>query len=173
MAPQRRIDRVLDPAYRAEVDSCSLDELRQRHAELLEIETEVSYVRRLAQGRLDILRAEIDRRAAGRPVSDLIADLPAILADDGPSAGVAASNLPRLLAPSMSIEWNRGLEPLVSDATLANLPTLSDGELREAIGRLEELEREVSATRRQLHGILDAVKGALGEQFRVDPAESR
>src|SRR5919106_966105 len=83
---QRRIDRVLEPAYVAELASCSFDDVRSRHSECLEIETEVSYVRRLAQPRLDIMRAELDRRAAGGSVGDLIAALPRILADEGPRA---------------------------------------------------------------------------------------
>ena len=38
----------------------------------------------------------------------------------------------------------RGLERLISDATLANLPTLSDDELQTTLEQLRELEHEVS-----------------------------
>ena len=62
---RRRIDEVLDPAFLTKVSDWSLDELRRRHAEFLEIETEVSYVRRMTQARIDILEAELDRRASG------------------------------------------------------------------------------------------------------------
>ena len=40
--------------------------------ECAEIETELSYVRRLAQARIDIIQAEVDRRAAGGSLGDLI-----------------------------------------------------------------------------------------------------
>ena len=50
----------------------------------MELETEVSYVRRLTQARIDILEAEIERRATGGSLEDLIARLPQILADHGP-----------------------------------------------------------------------------------------
>ena len=60
---RRRIDKVLDPECLADLPDWPLDELRRRQAECLEIETEVSYVRRMTQARIDILEAEIDRRA--------------------------------------------------------------------------------------------------------------
>src|SRR5207244_11375124 len=53
-------------------------------AECTELETEVSFVRRLAQGRIDILDAERDRRASGGSLEDLIGSLSKILADEGP-----------------------------------------------------------------------------------------
>ena len=58
---RRRIDKVLDPEFLVDLSEWPLDELRSRHAECLEIETEVSYVRRMTQARIDILEAEIDR----------------------------------------------------------------------------------------------------------------
>ena len=81
---ERRIDRILDPAYVADLDARSVDDLRAMRREASEVETEVSYVRRLAQGRIEIVRAEVDRRREGGSLSDLIARLPEILADQGP-----------------------------------------------------------------------------------------
>ena len=54
---QRRIDRVLDPRFVAGVGRLDLAELRSRREE-----ADVSFLRRLLQGRLDILRAELVRR---------------------------------------------------------------------------------------------------------------
>ena len=114
-----------------------------RH-ECAEIETEVSYVRRLAQARIDILQAEVERRAAGGSLGDLIDALPRILSDSGDRAPASATRLTNPLAPSMGNEWNRGLERLISDATLVNLPSLTDEEVASTIEQLHELEREVS-----------------------------
>ncbi|MGI8797488.1 MAG: hypothetical protein ACR2IR_13045 [Acidimicrobiia bacterium] len=164
---QRRVDRVLEPGYVDDRASCSLEELRSRHSECLEIETEVSYVRRLAQARLDILRAELSRRAAGGSVGDLIAALPQILADEGPRAPVTESRLPRHLAPSMDIKWNRGLEHLAFDETLATLPTLSDAELESRIEQLSTLERELSERRRSLHRVIEAIELDLASRHEV------
>lgn len=135
--------------------------------ECVEIETEVSYVRRLAQARIEILEAELARRGEGGTVEDLIAALPQILADEGPRSGPAQARLPQPLAPSMSIEWNRGLERLVSDATLANLPTLDEETLRATLAELRDFEREVSQTRRELHRVIDALEVQLAERHTL------
>ncbi len=64
------------------------------HAECLELETEVSYVRRLTQARIDILEAEIGRRERGETMEDLIRALPTILADTGPRAAPGGESPP-------------------------------------------------------------------------------
>lgn len=152
----RRIDRILAPEYVDGLDGRSLDDLRTMERECIEVENEISYVRRLAQGRIDILEAERDRRAAGGALGDLVAALPEILADDVRS-GPAETRVQSMLAPADSIQWNRGLERLVNDATLANLPTLTDAELQATLGQLRELEGDVSARRRSIHAVLDTV----------------
>jgi RsiG-like len=167
---RRRLDKVLDPEFLADIDTWSLDELRGHHAECLEIETEVSYVRRVAQARIDILEAELDRRAAGGSVGDLIAALPEILADEGPRAPAGKSRLSRHLAPSMSIQWQRGLEHLITDRTLADLPSLGDEELRSTIHQLGELEQQVSEQRRALHQVIDRMDAALAARHKVAQA---
>jgi hypothetical protein len=162
----RRIDRITVPDFVEGIDERSLDELRVMERECLEVETEISYVRRLAQGRIDILEAERDRRAAGGALGDLIAALPQILADETTSRGDAATTRAQpVLAPAASIEWNRGLERLVSDGTLANLPNLTDAELQATLEQLRVLEREVSAQRRGVHASLDAVTRGIATQL--------
>jgi hypothetical protein len=158
---RRRIDVILAPDYLDGLGDRSLDEVRAMHEECLEVETEVSYVRRLAQARIDIVRAELDRRAAGGSVGDLVDALPRILADDSPRAAPERSRLPRHLAPAPNIEWKRGLEHLITDATLVNLPTLSDDDLSRTLDKLGELEQETSGRRRQLHAVIDAVEADL------------
>jgi hypothetical protein len=125
------------------------------HAECLELETEVSYVRRLIQARIDILEAELARRASGGTLEDLINALPQILSDPGPRADPASSRLPQKMAPDEESEWAGDLEE--SDNLLANLPALSDDDLRAAMERLRTLEREVSDERRALFGVIDRI----------------
>ena len=62
----RRIDRVLDPGFTEGVERLPLPELRARREEAEAEEADVSYLRRLLQGRLNILRAELVRRPAWR-----------------------------------------------------------------------------------------------------------
>jgi hypothetical protein len=167
---RRRIDKVLDPEFLVDLPEWPLDELRRRQTECLEVETEVSYIRRMTQARIDILEAELDRRASGGSVGDLIAALPEILADEGPRAPVEKTRLTRRLAPSMEIQWRRGRERLITDATLAKLPNLEDDELRSTIRELGELEREVSQQRRELHQVIDRMEADLAARHKVGQA---
>jgi hypothetical protein len=167
---RRRVDEVLGPSYLADLPEWPLDELRRRQAECLEIETEVSYVRRMTQARIDILDAELDRRARGGSVGELISALPEVLADEGPRVPVEKSRLTRRLAPSMDIQWRRGREHLITDDTLATLPGLEDDELRSTMRELGALEQEVSHQRRRLHRVIDRMDAELAARHRVGQA---
>jgi hypothetical protein len=167
---RRRVDKVLDPEFLTGLVEWPLDQVRRSHTECLEIETEVSYVRRVAQARLDILDAELDRRARGGSVGDLIAALPEILADEGQRPPAERSRLPRQLAPSMDIPWRRGLERLISDGTLAELPNVSEDDLRATMTQLGELERQASAQRRVLHTVIDRIEADLAARHKVGQA---
>lgn len=158
-----RSARVLDPGYLDGVDGKSVDELRSMHAECLELETEVSYVRRLAQARIDIVAAELGRRSTGGSLEDLINALPQILADPGPRAAPASSRLPLKLAPDEESEWAPELEE--TDTLLANLPTQSADDLRAAVERLRALERDVSDERRALFGVIDRIDQELAARL--------
>jgi RsiG-like len=159
-----RSARVLDPEYVAGLDANSIEELRAKHGECVELETEVSYVRRLTQARIDILEAEVRRRSSGGSLEDLINQLPQILADPGPRGNPASSRLPLQMAPEQDSEWAPAFERF--DGVLANLPTLTDAELDEAIAGLRALEREVSDQRRELFAVIDRIDVALAAQLR-------
>jgi len=167
---QRRIDRVLSSDYLAGLDARSLEEVRDMDHECAEIETELSYVRRLAQARMDILQAEADRRAAGGSLGDLIAALPQILSDDSPRANPATTRFADPSTAASDISFKRGLERLISDDTLANLPTLSDEELQTTLEQLRTLETEVSTNRSALHAVMGTLARDLAERLAVEKA---
>src|SRR5438093_13183153 len=134
----RRIDRVLDPGFLDDLKKRPLAEVRTLRQETEEEEALLSYERRLLHGRLDILRAERERRA-GRAGS-LLERLPEILADEPmPSRGA----IPRKEPPAID-HPRRRVERLVSDETLANMADLSDTKLDEIVRTLEKAEAEVS-----------------------------
>ena len=67
---RRRIDRVLEPDYMQGVQTGTLDEVRALRDEAAQEETDLSYLRRLLHGRIDIVHAEQQQaasRAAGPP----------------------------------------------------------------------------------------------------------
>lgn len=171
----RRIDRVLGPDYLADLDARSIDELRVMDHECAEIETELSYVRRLAQARMDIIKAEIDRRAAGTSLSglndrDLAAALQEILVDDTPRPDPAGTRFADPATAVVEIDFKRGLERLISDGTLANLPGLSDDELSTTLTQLGRLEQEVSTNRTALHAVMDTLARDLAQRLAVGKA---
>jgi len=76
----RRIDRVLAEDYLEGLQGLPLAEVRQLRADAEQEEVDLSYLRRMIQGRLDVLRAELNRRDGTG--SDLVEGLAAILADE-------------------------------------------------------------------------------------------
>jgi hypothetical protein len=158
---KRRIDAILQGSYLDDIDTKSEDEVRELRDTAREIETEMSYLRRLAQSRLDIFKAEINRREKGGSLGDLIAMLPSILASGETRSSSSNSRLSSILAPAPNIDFNRGMETLVSDDSLANLAELEDDELAETIESLKTFEKEVSEKRKDLHKVIDVLEGEI------------
>jgi hypothetical protein len=161
---ERRIDRITAPEYLDRLDATDDDALHAMKAEAEEVETEVSYVRRLAQGRIDIVDAQREGRRAGRGgLDDLVAQLPQILARDL-RAPQAKARVQHTLAPDPKVDFIRDLEPLIGDDSMVRLPEMSDGELEALTERLRELEQDMSARRRQLHAVIDAIDAEIGRR---------
>src|SRR3954471_7652157 len=97
-----QLDRVLADDYVGEVTALAMDDLRAKRAECQALEVALSYQRRVAQGRLDIVAAERRRRVVGgepRSAEDFVADLAATLADRARPPG--NGRLPQLMAPEV------------------------------------------------------------------------
>src|SRR4051794_35808748 len=85
------LDEVLDPSYLLDLEARTLDEVRSMRDAAQRVETGVSFLRRLAQGRLDIVNHELERRRqGGEPgdLSDLIGQLPDILSEHSRAPGM-------------------------------------------------------------------------------------
>jgi hypothetical protein len=52
---RRRIDTVLEPEYLSDIADVGLDELRERRESAEDVETQISYYRRLLHGRMDLI----------------------------------------------------------------------------------------------------------------------
>jgi hypothetical protein len=153
-----RVQRLLEPAYIEGLDARALDELRAMHEESAEAELALSYFRRLAQARIEILEAEQARRERGGSVGDLVADLPRILsAESGRSTVATTRGAPAAEAPTIELHWPDHRENLVVDNTLARLPTIDLDELNSTVTALHEFERELSDLRTQMHRVIDAI----------------
>jgi hypothetical protein len=128
----RRIDRVLAEDYLAGVSSIDMDELRSLRKEAEQEETDLSYLRRLLQGRLDILRAELARRS-GADEGDLVDALPKILADENVSSSPHGLGRHIAAEPSRADSHRRHVEALVADDDLSNLAAHYELSLRRAV----------------------------------------
>jgi hypothetical protein len=129
-------------------------------------------VRRLIQGRLDIVLAEVHRREdgdAGGDISDLVQRLPEILGDRVRAPGTG--RLPTLMAPAEPAppEVQR-LDDIVDADALGALPQLGDADLAGIVDRLASLEQEVSAGRRSLHDVIDRLQDELVRRYKSGEA---
>ncbi len=76
------VERLVAPSFVEGLAEAPLSELRSRRDECLRAEVVLSYLRRILQGELDIVRAELELRSSGErsDPSRLVEDLPVILA---------------------------------------------------------------------------------------------
>jgi hypothetical protein len=129
----------------------------------------LSLLRRLVQGRAEILRAEIERRGGATQEGSLVERLSQILSAEpqGPSRGEAVKvGVPEeemLLA-------RRRIERLVADTGLSDPGALDDARLAGAVDLLAEEEREVSSFRSEVLQALDVLQGELKRRYREDPS---
>jgi hypothetical protein len=165
------LDELLDPGYPGPLADRSLDDLRALRAECQEVETGLSLLRRVVQGHLDIVGAEVARRADGVDgggLAELIDQLPELLSDRTHAPGVG--RLPQLMAPAeadpaLDAELAAVLGPGTGD-----LASLDDAALQSMAAGLAELERKVSGHRRSLFDRIDAVQEEITRRYKSGEA---
>jgi hypothetical protein len=166
------LDRICRDDYLGELTGRPIDEVRRMRSECQAVETGLSYLRRLVQGRLDIVAGELQRRRDGgdpADVSTLIGQLPDILAERTRAPG--SGRLPQHLAPGdVGGALQRELDEIVSTGHLDALPEAGDDQLAEMRDRLERLERTVSARRRTVFQRIDALQAELTRRYRTGEA---
>lgn len=166
------LDRILDPAYLGDLAAHSMNDVRAMRSECQEVETGLSYLRRLVQGRLDIVGVERQRRrdgAAPGELSALVSQLPEILSSHTRSPGVG--RLPQLLAPGeLDPALEQRFESIVAGHDVDSLPELDDKDIEHVHDELESLEHEVSGYRRLLFDRIDALQAEITRRYRTGEA---
>lgn len=161
-------ERILSPDYLDGLQARSIDDVRAMRAECLDIETGLSYLRRMVQGPLDIVSHELSRRANGDGATDLamvVAELPETLGDvpRPPGLGRLTQSLePTELDPELSAE----LDELVGDARLSDVTTTSDAALTALAEKLRAYELKVSDRRKEYFDVIDALQGEIARRYR-------
>jgi hypothetical protein len=151
----------------ADLSVVATTELREAVAKADAAENGLSYLRRLVQGRVDIVLAEDHRRRDGEPagdVADLIRQLPTILGDHPPRAG-RGRHVPPVAPDDIDPLFLGRFARLVSPDELVHLPIVEDADLGAMIGGLTDLEREISDRRRELHHLIDRVHEEIGRRY--------
>ena len=143
-------------------EALSLDQLRERRRTLQALDDAVSYVRRVAQGRADLARAELARRGSGRdaPLTD---DLRDVLGD----RLLGASGRPPRPADDFSDDPRaEALDRLCAERGFGRLAELEDAAVAELAVALEAFEGEVSRERHDVFAELDDLSEELVRRYR-------
>jgi RsiG-like len=162
---------VTEPAFLDGLETWSIDQVRAHRETATELETSLSYLRRIVQGRLDIVLAEQHHREHGEPagVHDLVEELPSILSGNVHAPGLG--RLPAVFAPGETESgMEQGLEDILPSSRLGSLPELSDTEIGEVAVGLTEYERTVSARRRAVLDVLDRLQDEVVRRYQTGEA---
>lgn len=184
---------VLAPEYREQLRELSLDEIRVRKVTCQHLEEALSYLRRIVQGRHDIARAELDRRATGgspRTLGELVEALPDILAggfgvvapasetpkEGAAPAGVATGRMPDLThapdpsrIPGAEALFNE-LKAIAGPSRLEGLTDVDADAVQDMVEDLYDLEQVVSTRRRSLHRQLKAINNEMIRRYQTGEA---
>ncbi|MEU2763771.1 MULTISPECIES: ABC transporter substrate-binding protein [unclassified Streptomyces] len=149
-----------------------LPELRTLRRDAQRDEADLSYVRRLVQGRIDILRAELARRRDPEaPVEDaaVVSRLSEILADT-PSRHRSSARHVTLTTPRGD-EFRQLAAENLAEVELSDLEARTDEELHTAMGRLVRYEQQVSRRRHELQRTADDCGAEIARRYRDGEAQ--
>ncbi|MCG7210350.1 MULTISPECIES: RsiG family protein [Streptomyces] len=168
--PAQRSEGIELPAEPPEHDltRLSLPELRVLRRDAVRDEADLSYVRRLLQGRIDILRAELARRSPAGAAS-VVDRLPEILTD-APARHRSSARHVTLGTPHNE-EYGRLAAEMLAEVELSDLQARTDPELTTAMGRLIRYEQEVSRRRQHLQRTADDSSGEITRRYRDGEAQ--
>jgi anti-sigma-K factor RsiG len=157
----QRIDRVLESGYVAHLSELALAEVRARRDDAAQEETDLSYLRRLLHARIDIVRAEQQRRRDGGS-APVVADLARILSAHAMGPAIGSGRF-QPLEPSQA--HRQSIEALVSDVDLSDVGSLSEEQLNTALQAYSRQENSVSQRRREVQHVMDTFNAEIGARY--------
>lgn len=147
-----------------ELSELSLAAVRARRAELQATEDTVSFVRRLAQGRLDIARDEVQRRTSGdAPQDDVTDEIARVFSTE---RGTGSNRPPRDTAVVTDHPLLNELEALCVNVGFGDVRNLDDTELATCCTQLAEFEARMSTHRKELFAQIDVLSNELVRRYR-------
>lgn len=161
---RRRLDMVMDPSFVEGLDDLSGSELRDRRQVAADVESELSFYRRMLHGRMDLLNFEMARRR-GEEKRSLIEALPQILGAGETASGemgrVRSDYVPELLG-----EGNRSIDTVLADDFLTRMPDMKTEDLEATQGILVETEGRISERRQVAQDRFDTLQENITGLYR-------
>ena len=177
------------PEMLNELRAKPLPRLRDLRQQLTQAEGDVSFVRRVTQGRLDIVGHEVSRRDRGHDEADddgpevvsasgILFDMPDILTDaTAPADAVAGAgeDVPHTMPKRMVQVMEPGniamaliedLDRAASPGDLAQVDQLTQADLADLFDRLRTFEVDLSSARRTLHDRIDRIQEEIARRYR-------
>ncbi len=145
-----------------------LDELRSVRSSLQHDDDAVSYVRRLAQARLDLIDAEMRRRDRHADPAVITSELPVIL---GSHLTGGPARPPRPAEDASDHPLALALEHLWNEHGGSDLPSLDDDEIVALRTELRLFEQLRSKERKALFARIDALSAELVRRYREGEAD--
>ena len=171
------VDQLIDPGFIEGLRALPLSEIRSRRSQCQDAEEALSLRRRLVQGRLDIVQAELLRRAGGgssEDVSKLVESLPDILVERGdrhlgPGRLTSLDTDSTTLGPDFDA-FAEAVDRVVGGARLTKLADDGDEDVRTIADKLDQLERDISHQRHQLHAHIDRFQEEIVRRYKSGEA---
>lgn len=154
---RRTITEAVASPHLADLD---LDGLRAYRRQLVAEEERVSYWRRLAHARMDVLSAEAD---AGGTLS--IEDLVRVLGDTGSGQVRTALVNVRPADPLPDL-------PVLAEMWATEVDPADQASVDDALSRLQAAERQLTDYRRALHERIDEASAELIVRYRAEPSRA-
>jgi len=160
------VEQLINFEEPTDLAGCPLGQLRAVRDAYQEVENGLSYARRLVQGRLDTVAVELERRSEADPDTDLVHRLPTALASHTRGPGLPRPT-PELDLPGWADEIVAESDRRLGAPALADIASVSDAELIDAVGSITELERAVSEARRSVQQRMDRVQDEIVARYQA------
>ena len=168
------IEQLLDPSFVDGIADLEMAELRGRRDECQHASDTLSYLRRLVQGRLDLVHDELERRSSGGAHRDLSAIVEGLKRGEILGEGTRSSGLGRLpqsFSPADADGWIAAeLDAVLPPDRIGDLPDIEEAELKEVAEKLQHIERRVSDQRAELHKRTDAFQEEIVRRYKTGEA---
>jgi hypothetical protein len=162
------LQRLFAPDYLEGISGRSLEEIRAMRDECQDAETAVSYLRRVAQGRLDIVHVYLnnDDGDGTADLTKLVERLPEIIGS-GPPRPAGPGRLPASMGPDLRHDdLTASIDEVLDGAVIGELPTMGRDQLQAIADRLSAMEAGISDNRRALHERIDKLQAEIVDRYK-------